>query len=995
MAESYSVQAILSVKDQMSAALKGAANAADSLNGGFKNTVKTGALLQLGMRGVNMALDTMKSHISGAVSRYDQLNNFPKVMKNLGIATGDTKRAMKQLDDGISGLPTTMDQATAGVARFVSKNNDIKKSTRYFLAMNNAITAGGMSTQVQSAAVEQLSQAYSKGKMDMMEWRSLQTAMPAQLNQVAKAMNMSTDALGEGLRDGTVSMDDFMDTMVKLNKEGTDGLASFEDQAKSATGGIQTAFINLGTGVTKGMTTCIEAIDKMLQRNGLPTIAEAANKAKDKIIAAFSYLAAGIEKINLKGIIAGLTPAFDLLKNAATTAGKAVAGVLKFMNSHAEGIFSMIPVIVGGALAFKAYKKITSWVAPLKTATETLNNTGRAGDFAAKGTMKLKNGLAALAKMGGVALVIGSLALLAKALQGIGRLGPSAVAPLLAFAAAISIVAVVLGSVGQKLQASVVGIAVFAAAVTAMALAMAPIAQTGLEGAAAMGAFGIVVAGLAVVFAALGTALTAGVVGIIAFGAAIVLIGAGMRLATPFVQALTAMIRQLGNTIAQIVPVIAGAVSQIVTVIGGTLCNVMQTAGNVISQVVQSISEGFSTLANSVATVVSAISEGFATALNAIAGVIDSIGLSAKNAGEGFRLVAEGIAMIAALSLAEIATSLGAVALGVGSIATKGVLLAQTAAGMQGLMLAITMGAGSIAIFSASLTAMSSTIAGVVVNVTALKAAFANFVIPAPNVGALIAAFASVSVAARTLVRTLRSAGNQAGAGLASGLSSGAQRAAAAVRSAASSIVSAIRPIASTLRSTGQSAGNGFASALRSTLKGAVSACKTTVSDIEKALSKAKDGAKSAGRYIGTGLANGIRSQVGAVRAAAAALAAAAQAAIEAKAKIGSPSKVTTKLGEWYGIGWVNGIVNKVDEAKKAAQALMYVPQVATPGFAWASANAAGQLSDQYNYGGSRTVTIEVPVELDGKTIAKVSAPFTQQELEKRESRAARKRGVR
>lgn len=94
--------------------------------------------------------------------------------------------------------------------------------------------------------------------------------------------------------------------------------------------------------------------------------------------------------------------------------------------------------------------------------------------------------------MAGVALIIASLALLAKALQGIGKLGPTAVAPLIAFASAVSIVAMVLASVGTKLQASTTGIIVFAAAVAAMALAMAPIAQTGLEGAAAMGAFGIV-----------------------------------------------------------------------------------------------------------------------------------------------------------------------------------------------------------------------------------------------------------------------------------------------------------------------------------------------------------------------------------------------------------------------------------------------------------------------------------------------------------------------
>ena len=47
MVENHVVQAILSVKDHMSAALKGAASAADSLNGGFKRTIGTGALLQL------------------------------------------------------------------------------------------------------------------------------------------------------------------------------------------------------------------------------------------------------------------------------------------------------------------------------------------------------------------------------------------------------------------------------------------------------------------------------------------------------------------------------------------------------------------------------------------------------------------------------------------------------------------------------------------------------------------------------------------------------------------------------------------------------------------------------------------------------------------------------------------------------------------------------------------------------------------------------------
>ncbi|WP_341455932.1 tape measure protein [Eubacterium limosum] len=121
----------------------------------------------------------------------------------------------------------------------------------------------GASTEIQSAAMEQLSQSYAKGKMDMEEWRSLQTAMPAQLNQVAQAMGMSADELGEGLRTGTISMDEFMDMIMKLNTEGTGAFASFEEQAKSATGGIGTQLQNMKTAVTRGLPTCLTPLAKI------------------------------------------------------------------------------------------------------------------------------------------------------------------------------------------------------------------------------------------------------------------------------------------------------------------------------------------------------------------------------------------------------------------------------------------------------------------------------------------------------------------------------------------------------------------------------------------------------------------------------------------------------------------------------------------------------------------------------------------------------------
>lgn len=224
---------------------------------------------------ITTAINQITQSIDGAIARYDTLNNFPKVMSNLGIASEDADKSIKKMSDRLSGLPTTLDQGALAVQRFTSANSDVEKSTDIFLALNNAILAGGASSEIQTSALEQLSQAYAKGKPDMMEWRTAMTAMPAQLKQVATAMGyVSADELGESLRKGIVSMDEFMDTIVQLNEEGIDGFNNFEEQARNATGGIATAITVAKTQVVKGVTDLIDGINKGLADADLPSVSE-------------------------------------------------------------------------------------------------------------------------------------------------------------------------------------------------------------------------------------------------------------------------------------------------------------------------------------------------------------------------------------------------------------------------------------------------------------------------------------------------------------------------------------------------------------------------------------------------------------------------------------------------------------------------------------------------------------------------------------------------
>lgn len=223
--------------------------------------------------GITKAFDATMGMIKGstgqAISRLDALNQFPKVMSNLGIGTKEAEDSIKKMSDKLQGLPTTLDQGAMAVQRFTSKNGDVGKSTDMFLALNNAILAGGASSEIQSSALEQMAQAYAKGKPDMMEWRTLMTAMPAQLKQVATAMGyVDADQLGEALRNGDASMDDFMNTIQRLNTEGLDGFQSFEQQAKNSTGGIQTSITVMKTRVAQGMADLIKSVDVGLKDFG-------------------------------------------------------------------------------------------------------------------------------------------------------------------------------------------------------------------------------------------------------------------------------------------------------------------------------------------------------------------------------------------------------------------------------------------------------------------------------------------------------------------------------------------------------------------------------------------------------------------------------------------------------------------------------------------------------------------------------------------------------
>lgn len=314
---------------------------------------------------ISTAFGILNSSIDSAISRLDTLNNFPKVMSNLGIESEDAQKSINKMSDKLSGLPTTLDAGAQAVQRFTSANKDVNKSTDYFLAFNNALLAGGASAEIQANALEQLSQMYAVGTVDAQAWRSVLTAMPAQLQQVATYMGYTSTAVGgdlyTALQKGQISMEDLMQAMVKLNTEGTNGFQTFEQQARNSTSGIATSITVAKTQIVKGVADIINSLDQFLKDEGLGGIGEIISNIGKKSKEVLDYVAQKLPETikflkDIAPVVAAITTAFIVFKGALAIKDiiKSVRQSFVLLNATlaANPILLIVSLIAGLVVAF-------------------------------------------------------------------------------------------------------------------------------------------------------------------------------------------------------------------------------------------------------------------------------------------------------------------------------------------------------------------------------------------------------------------------------------------------------------------------------------------------------------------------------------------------------------------------------------------------------------------------------------------------------------------
>lgn len=330
----------------------------DSMNQGFLTLSKVG-IASVATAAIIASVAIIKN-LGNAVERVDALNNFPKVMANLGYATDESSKAMARLDRGVRGLPTSLSDIASAMQNIAPTAGSLDEATNITLALNNALLAGGKSAGIQSSAMEQFSQAISKGKPDMMEWRTLATAMPGQLDQIGQSLGYGRgqwQKMAEDVSSGVLPFNKVTEAMVKLNQDGLGQFPSFANQAKNATGGIGTSVANMNTAITRGLAGVITAMQPGLT-NALIAVGQGFESVLKQVAGIITFFKQHeLATILLTGAMAGLAAAIFVamipaMIGLAVTIGAAALAAAPF-------------ILAGIVIAGLAYLIMKNWE-PLK-----------------------------------------------------------------------------------------------------------------------------------------------------------------------------------------------------------------------------------------------------------------------------------------------------------------------------------------------------------------------------------------------------------------------------------------------------------------------------------------------------------------------------------------------------------------------------------------------------------------------------------------------------
>lgn len=991
MAESFSVKAILSAQDKgFTSAFKSAMGTVSNLKSTLTSGIGFGIMAGIGQK----AFGAVTSSIGGMVSELNSSSaawkTFNGNMSMVGKGADEIASVKKELQEFAEDTIYSASDMASTYAQLSAVG--IKSTNKLVKGFGGLAAAAENPKQAMKTLSQQATQMAAKPTVAWADFKLMIEQTPAGISAVAKEMGMTTTELVQNVQDGKIATEDFFDAIAKVgtNDAFTKLATEYKTVDQAMDGLTETVSNKLAPSFDVLSGRAIKSLDGIINKIGdldgdaiagkltgfldkasgyWNVLKTEALEVKTAFGDAFSAIGEDLGKITGAFGSTESISSFSSAMDSASGALKTFAGFLKEHSEIIAKVISKLPQLFVAYKGFKIAKSVAPFVGAFTSAIAGLAGAGiskiagklfgiskgqdAVGKSSASSSKKMLASAKAFMMLGaGVALISGGFFLLAQGAKVVADSGPLAVAVLVGMVGALiglsmgmmKMLSTMSGGT-KKLTAMSTAMLALGGSILLISAAFWVLSDAAIRvseaGPLAIGVLvGMVaaIAGLLIVAKMVAPTLTAGAVGFVAFGAAVVLAAAGIAVLT--VSAIS---------LANAGPLAIGVMFGLIVAIGGLMVVAAAVAPVLTAGAVGLIA--FGAAAVLVGAAVLLASAGLALVASVLP-IVAEYGLQASVA-------------IGALGAAMTVFGAGTIVAGVGCAALAVGLLAVGVA-----VLGVTVGVAAFGV------AIAAACVGVLAMAAALLAVNSSMKSIAKNAKTAQKSIESMKDSVSIVNDGLDALGNKA-------------------KSAVKSIVSAFDSGAGKARSSGQKLGDSAKEGVQSGLQPTQAIAIRTVSAVLSSLASGASGAYSSGYNIGIGFANGMSSTLGYIRSVAAQMAAAADAAVRAKAKIHSPSRVFAGLGVYVGEGFALGIESMSRKVTEATQSIVEIPTLSTDMRMRASGALDSELSGDYSYNRNVTYTIVVPVEYNGREAARVTAEFTQKDLERRESMKLRLKGER
>lgn len=343
-----------------------------AFNSSFVDIVKGSAIGTM-LGGIASSLgNTFMSGISTGISRLDTLNNFPRVMQSFGYSADEASDAVNLIMERLRGLPTASQDVVALTQAISDSTGSLDTASRAALGFNDMLLAGGASTQEVATATGVLNRVLGKQSATAAQWQSIVSVMPKQMDMVAESMlgaGASSMDLYAALEDGTVSYNDMLNAIIKLDEEGSGAIASFYDQAKANSIGIGSAIANIQNRVGAGWANVLNAIGQQEIHDVLERTADAFKAPLDALASGIAYLKEQISNTSIMenaakvlGLIGDAISGIwndggpTILKSLADSFVSLIDGALQWLADHGDFVTTAVWGLAGALAALAGWQ---------------------------------------------------------------------------------------------------------------------------------------------------------------------------------------------------------------------------------------------------------------------------------------------------------------------------------------------------------------------------------------------------------------------------------------------------------------------------------------------------------------------------------------------------------------------------------------------------------------------------------------------------------------